>query len=279
MTARLLGAGAAAVTQQSGVDLPRTFSPRPFLTATTPSGAPVTQVSPGDHLHHLGASLALPDVDGTSFWGGRTYRRAHGSVMLDNHGVQVVREQEASSGRLWQRIAWLDGGGRQLLDETRRIAAREEDGRWEVVWTSCLRAASAAVSFGSPQTNGREGAFYGGIFWRTPFPRARVWTADGDGVDASHGSRSPWLAIQSQTASLVAATTTAMPWFVRNEGYVGFLPAVAVTERRLLVPGETLQLDLAVSISDEPQQDPDAVASGLLDRLREGATQGAEVVA
>jgi hypothetical protein len=275
MTIRLLEAGAASVEHHEGVGVARRLSPRPFLTATTPSGTPVTQVSPGDHAHHLGVSLALPDVDGTSFWGGRTFRRPRGSVMLDNHGAQVVEEQDAAPGRLRQRIAWLDARGRRLLDETRLITAAGDAESWDLAWTSRLRAASEEVTFGSPQTNGRDDAFYGGIFWRTPFARARVTTADGDGIGAAHGSRSPWLALESPSASLVAATTTAMPWFVRVDGYVGFLPAVAVTERRRLVPGETLLLDLAVSISDHPQRDPDAVASRLLARLREGAPEAA----
>jgi hypothetical protein len=275
MTVRLLEAGTAAVHQHDGSDLARTLSPRPFVTATTPTGTPVTQVSPGDHVHHLGMSLAVPDVDGTSFWGGRTFRRSHGSVMLDNHGAQVVEEQEATPGRLWQRLAWLDPRGRRLLDETRLITAHDDAGSWDVAWTSQLSAASGEVTFGSPQTNGRDGAFYGGVFWRTPFTRVRVRTADGRGIDAAHGSRSPWLAIDSPTASLVAATTTAMPWFVRTDGYVGFLPAVAVAERRRLAPGETLLLDLAVSVSDHPQSEPDAVGSRLSARLREGAAEPA----
>ncbi|WP_203582013.1 DUF6807 family protein [Microbacterium hibisci] len=279
MTTRLIGAGAAAVEQHEGADLRRSFSPRPFVTATTPSGTPVTQVSPGDHLHHLGASLALPDVEGTSFWGGRTYRSGHGSVMLDNHGAQLVEEQDTRPGHLWQRIAWLDPRGRRLLDETRLITAHDETGSWNVGWTSRLTAASDEVTFGSPQTNGRAGAFYGGIFWRTPFTRARVTTADGEGIDAAHGSRSTWLAIESPAASLVAATTTSMPWFVRTQGYVGFLPAVAVTERRRLVPGEPLLLDLAVSISDEQHRDPAGVASRLLAHLRAAAPEAAGATA
>jgi len=279
VTVPLLGAGLAAVSHHDGVDQPRVFSPRPFLTATTPSGTPVTQVSPADHVHHLGASLALPDVDGTSFWGGRTFRRGKGSVMLDNHGHQLVQAQDASPGRLRQRIAWLDPRGRALLEETRVITAREGDGVWDISWTSRLSPTSEAVTFGSPQTNGRDGAFYGGIFWRTPFARVLVRTAEGRGIDTAHGSRSPWLAVDSPNASLIAATTSSMPWFVRTEGYVGFLPAVAVTERRRLAPGDTLLLDLAVSISDDPQPDPAEVASRLLTSLRESAPEVAGAAA
>ena len=51
----------------------------------------MTEIAPADHLHHVGVSLAPADVDGTSYWGGRTYVRDVGSTMLDNHGRQHVR--------------------------------------------------------------------------------------------------------------------------------------------------------------------------------------------
>ena len=37
------------------------------------AGTPVTELMPDSHRHHLGVSLAVPDVDGANFWGGRTF--------------------------------------------------------------------------------------------------------------------------------------------------------------------------------------------------------------
>ncbi|CAM5689168.1 hypothetical protein SBADM41S_07708 [Streptomyces badius] len=45
---------------------------------TTLAGRTVTQERPADHRHHLGVSIAVPDVSGRNFWGGRTYVRGRG---------------------------------------------------------------------------------------------------------------------------------------------------------------------------------------------------------
>lgn len=269
MTVELLRDASAVVEYHDGTGVDARLSPRPFLTATTPLGTPATQVEPEDHLHHLGMSAALPDVNGTSFWGGRTYVRDHGSTMLDNHGTQRVTEREVRDGTVVERVVWLDAQGAALLDEERTITVSAGDGRWEVVWVSRLTALEQDVSFGSPQTNGRPGAFYGGLFWRAPFPVARVRTAEGSGVDVAHGSISPWICLDAEHASLVGVSTNGMPWFVRAEGYVGFGPALAVGGRRELPRGETLRLDLAVAVMDRSPARPAEIADQLLDGVRD----------
>ncbi len=268
MTVELLRRGAAVVAYEDGTGVDRGLSPRPFLTATTTAGVPVTEVEPDDHLHHLGLSAALPDVNGISFWGGRTFVRERGSRLLDNHGVQRVRERDFADGALTERIEWLDPRAEVLIEEHRTITVREGSGAIDVVWTSEL-AALSDVGLGSPQTNGRDGAFYGGLFWRAPFGTARVRTLDGEGTEIAHGSTSPWLAVDGADASLVATTSTGMAWFVRAEGYVGFGPAVAVSARRTLAAGETLRLDLAVAILDRVPEDPASVADRLLTGVRD----------
>lgn len=256
--------GDAIVDYHDGVGIDPLLSPRPYLTAVSRSGVAVTDVEPADHPHHLGLSAALPDVDGCTFWGGRTFVRDRGSTLLSNHGTQHVRRREVGAGRIEEHLDWCDPHGRVLLAARRLISTRSAEDAVQVVWVDELTADAEGASFGSPQTNGREGAFYGGLFWRTPFPAARVRCADGEGADAAHGSSSPWLCIDGPGASLVATTSNGdMPWFVRAEGYVGFGPAVAVDRRRALAAGETLRLDLAVSILDAPPADPAAVAERL----------------
>lgn len=253
--ARLRAAGAVVAELHDGSGLEARLSPRPHLTAATAEGVAVTDVGPDDHAHHLGASLALADVDGTTFWGGRTFVAGSGSTWLDNHGTQEVASLEGSETALRARIDWRDRAGRRLIVEDRELEATEIDGGWALAWRSSLAAFDADVSIGSPHTNGRDGAFYGGIFWRTPFAAADVATADGAGVEAAHGSRSPWITLQAPEATLAAATTGGMPWFVRTEGYVGFGPAVAVEGRRVIPAGGALALDLAVAIAG-PGADP-----------------------
>ncbi len=265
----LLGGATAAVRYDDGSQLDTVLSPRPFLTATARGGAVVTDVSPADHAHHLGVSVAIPDVDGTSFWGGRTYDRQRGSVLLANHGTQRVCAREVTEGRVSETLSWVDQRGEELLTEARTISVRESDDGWELTWLTDLVASGQDITFGSPQTNGRVGAFYGGIFWRTPFANATVRSADGAGIEAAHGSSSPWIALDGVGASLVAATTTGMPWFVRTSGYTGFGPAVAVSGRRHLAAGETLHLDLAVAVLDRAPEAPDRIAARLFTDTQE----------
>ena len=260
----LLRHGAAFVSYTDGGSVAARHSPRPFLTATTSRGIPVTDVSPADHRHHLGMSATAPDVGGTSFWGGRTFVRDVGSTMLDNHGTQRVLERAQSGGVCTERVSWEDRAGDALLHEERTIATEASGDTVSITWISRLTAVRDDVTFGTPQTNGRPGAFYGGLFWRTPFPSASVRTADGEGIDTAHGSRSPWLAVDGPHASLVAVTSNDMPWFVRSEGYVGFGPSIAATERRLLPRGQTLELHLAVAVLDEVPADPGAIAGELM---------------
>lgn len=272
MRTALLGCGDAAVLYDDGAGIDAVQSPRPYLVAASCDGVPATEVGPEDHPHHLGLSAALPDVDGTSFWGGRTYVRDRGSSLLDNHGVQRVVSRDLEAGSLSERIEWVDQHGDVVLDERRSVTARDAEGGRLITWLSELSARGADVTFGSPQTNGRDGAFYGGLFWRTPFRDARVRSGDGVGEVAVHGSRSPWILVDGEGASLVAATSAAdMPWFVRSSGYVGFGPAVAFDRRRVLARGETLRLDLAVAILDRAPRDPESVATALLGAVNPGA--------
>ena len=89
---RLFVGEVAVVSLSEGGELRPVDSPRPFAhPVITLTGVAVTEIAPADHLHHVGVSLAPADVDGTSYWGGRTYVRDVGSTMLDNHGRQHVR--------------------------------------------------------------------------------------------------------------------------------------------------------------------------------------------
>jgi len=263
----LLRVESGGVRYHDGEDVDPLLSPRPYLTATTRDGAAATAVGPEDHVHHLGVSVAIPDVNGTTFWGGRTFVRGEGSQMLSNHGRQQVLSREVGSGSVTEQLLWIgrDGGDETpLLEERRTISVRGRADGIDVRWNTELTAARGAVSFGSPQTNGRDGAFYGGIFWRASFLEGRVRSAAGEGTDAAHGSLSPWLAVDGPGVSLVATTSNGdMPWFVRADGYVGFGPGVAVTGRRSLAVGETLHLDLRVAILERSPADPAAVARRL----------------
>ena len=69
-----------------------TSSPRPYLhPVSTLAGTVVTDHLPEDHVWHLGAGVAIQDVDGVNFWGGRTYTRDAGAyVWRKDHGRIVT---------------------------------------------------------------------------------------------------------------------------------------------------------------------------------------------
>nr|BFF27891.1 hypothetical protein GCM10025732_58560 [Glycomyces mayteni] len=146
--------------------LPSLLSPRPYLhPVRTLAGVEVTEAMPVDHLHHLGASVAVPDVGGVNFWGGRTYVRGKGSVPLPNHGVQRHHRWEARTDAvIAHELRWVGPDGATVLRERRRIAARPLDDRaWALDFRYALHSAAAGpLEFSSPGAKGREGAGYGG---------------------------------------------------------------------------------------------------------------------
>lgn len=233
-----------------GSELAAVLSPRPYLELSTAGGVPVTEVGAEDHAHHFAVSLAVPDVDGITFWGGRTYVRGSGSTLLENHGRQSVTERRQEGARIEEELDWLSPAGERIAREHRELRAEPATDGWVLRWRSTLIAGAAGLSIGSPQTNGRDGAFYGGLFVRTPFRRADVRTADGQGTQAAHGSTSPYLAVSTPAASLVAGGSPTLPWFVRTDEYVGFGLALAVEARRVVAPGESLRTALSLVVLD-----------------------------
>ena len=64
------------------------------------AGVVVSARHPADHDWHTGVGMAVPDVDGTNFWGGGTYVHGEGYQLLDDHGVVQRRAARAGAGRL-----------------------------------------------------------------------------------------------------------------------------------------------------------------------------------
>ncbi|MEU1893024.1 PmoA family protein [Streptomyces pristinaespiralis] len=240
-------------------DLDRRSSPRPCLhPVTTLGGVPVTELAPPDHPHHLGAGVAVPDVEGHNFWGGRTYVRGQGPTELDNHGQQrhdgfKLRDPDG----FVEELSWL-AGGRRLMREHRTVAVTPlTDTAWALDLTfSLTNVSGAALSVGSPATNGRDGAGYGGFFWRAPKEPAApaAFTADAEGEAAVHGARADWLAVAGQGWTLVFAGATARtredPWFVRTAQYPGVGSSLAPDRRLPLAPDETMVRRVVTVVAD-----------------------------
>jgi hypothetical protein len=247
-------------------DLDIRLGPRPYLhPVRTLRGATVTDALPEDHPWHLGASVAVQDVDGVNVWGGRTYVRDAGYVWRDDHGRVAHAEWLGTGDGFAERLRWCDQAGRVLLNERREVSARAAPHGWLLSFGYALSApATRAVTLGSPATNGRDGAGYGGFFWRATAGAARAFTASGEGEQAVHGSAEPWLAVTVAEAYTLAFSGLAGDdrWFVRTGDYVGVCAALAFA-RPLLVPaGGTLARRLSVLVADGVL-DRDQVRAGL----------------
>ena len=243
----------------SGDAVPPVHSPRPHLhPVRTAAGVDLTDVTPADHRHHYGVSMAVALVNGTSFWGGRTYIRDEGPTLLANHGRQRLVADEVEGGVLRQRIVWEDQHGARILTEDRTLEAGLLDDRgWSLRWRSELHASDGDLLIESPATAGRRGAGYGGIFWRLgPATTTTVVAAHGEGQDAVHGSISPWVALVQHRGPRAATLVLAQrqddirPWFLRASDYAGAGPALAWDTPVRVAAGESLVLDLGAALID-----------------------------
>ncbi|MET7693573.1 PmoA family protein [Streptomyces sp. NPDC005483] len=240
-------------------ELPARLSPRPYLhPVTTLAGTAVTELSPADHIHHLGVGVAVPDVEGHNFWGGRTYVRDQGPTELDNHGAQRHSSfQLRDPDGFVEELRWVASGA-ELLRERRTVAATELTGAaWALDFTfSLTNVTQDPLSIGSPATNGRPGAAYGGFFWRARKEQDApdVFTADREGEAAIHGTRADWVALTGSTWTLVFAGATEQtrhdPWFVRADEYPGVGSSLAHDSRLPIPPGETVVRRIVTVVAD-----------------------------
>ncbi|MEU2250743.1 PmoA family protein [Streptomyces sp. NPDC019224] len=234
---------------------------RPYLhPVTTLAGTPVTEERPADHLHHLGASVAVPDVAGYNFWGGRTFVRGQGPTALDNHGTQRhLGWKLCDPDGFVEEIGW-EADGAELLREHRTVAvAALSETAWALDFSfSLTNPGPAGLSIGSPATNGRPGAGYGGFFWRAPKEAAApaVFSPTADGEEAVHGRAADWVALSGDGWSLVFAGATEEtrrdPWFVRTTEYPGVGSSLAAAERLPVPAGTTVVRRIVTVVADGP---------------------------
>ncbi|MFJ6081772.1 PmoA family protein [Streptomyces sp. NPDC092369] len=250
-------------------ELPAGLAPRPCLhPVTTLAGTAVTELSPADHLHHLGVGVAVPDVEGHNFWGGRTYVRDRGPTEPANHGAQRHASfQLHDPDGFVEELRWI-AGGVELLRERRTVAAVElTDTAWALDFTfSLTNVTPGPLSIGSPATNGRPGAAYGGFFWRARKESTApdVFTADREGEPEVHGTRADWLALAGAGWTLIFAGATERtrrdPWFVRAAEYPGVGSSLAHTDRLPVPSGETVVRRVVTVVADGRPDRADAAA-------------------
>ncbi len=241
--AHLRAAGTVLARLADGSTTPKVHSPRPFVHPVhSLAGVPVSAAGSVVHRHQNGLSLALPDVDGTNHWGGRTYVADRGPVLLMDHGRQEIADlrlgEDAThpGARLETDVRWIDRDGELQLREDRSLTARvlPEEQAWLLDWRSRL-VPRRDLTLTSPVARGRVGAGFGGIHWRLAHAdETLLFTAQAEGEAAVMGSRTPWLAFarrhgRSWSSVLLAQDPGGplVPWFARVVDYVGAGPALA----------------------------------------------------
>ncbi|MGO4145471.1 DUF6807 family protein [Paenarthrobacter sp. YAF11_1] len=251
---------------RKGSDLATALSPRPYLhPVTTRGGIVVTDHLASDHVWHLGAGFALQDVNGSNFWGGRSYRRSAGKyVDLNDHGSIGIAGVTHGPDHSTADLHWLAADGGLLLEERRTFRRSLVTPRtWRLDITTELTAVVDA-SLGSPGSHGAAGSGYGGFFWRLPVNASpRVFSSTAEGEPAVHGSVTPWLAWTGEfdggPATLVfgAPSESPDPWFVRCSGYPAVGSALAWDTAVELAAGDSLTRSVTVWISDGILGTPD----------------------
>jgi hypothetical protein len=242
-----------------------TSSPRPYLhPVRTRAGVVVSAHHPADHDWHNGVGMAIPDVNGTNFWGGGTYVREQGYLLADDHGVIIGEPPEPQTDAFVQQLQWIGRDGAVQLRERRLISWTPlNDHSWRLSFDTSLRADTGAT-IKSPGSKGRPDGGYGGFFWRFPAcDNVQVCTTKARGEVDVQGSVAPWVAwsadffagpgISGPATVVIAAPAAAEanePWFVRVRSYPGIGSALAWTRSLVIPPGGELRRRFDVAIAD-----------------------------
>ena len=240
--------------------VPKIESPRPYFhPLRTLKGNLVSGFRPHDHRWHHGLSMTCANLSGHNFWGGPTYLRDEGYVQLDNNRKQIAEDFEWEANDVFHLTQWENT---KLIDDRTIKFYIGKD-----YWTLNLKfdlsnTTDESLIWGSPTTQGRENAGYGGLFWRGPrdFIGGEIWMSDDrEGADLM-GQSSPWLAYIGQHDGSDDFSTLIWvddnnnprhptPWFVRNTTPM-VCPYFAFHQEYQQQPREVLRLDYRIIIAD-----------------------------
>lgn len=253
---------------------PQPESPRPYWHPLyTLGGDPVSLYRPHDHVWHKGIAFSLPNLAGPAgtenFWGGPTYLRERGYVQLPNNGAVVHRDfvELSATGDLVSiahRLDWVTEAGTRWCQEHRAWAITVDADCWVLSFgTRLTNVTDHDLCFGSPTTEGRDNAGYGGLFWRGPrsFTGGTVLVPGVAAGDELMGVRAPWLGFTGQHdghgrhSTVVFVDAPDNPghptrWFARSGMYACACPAPFFDTETRLAAGDSLTLRYAVTLAD-----------------------------
>mgnify|MGYP006273616665 CR=1 FL=1 len=254
-------------------DMPDDESPRPYLhPLRSLRGNLLTGDRPNDHAWHRGLSMTNAHLSGANFWGGPTYLPGEGYTRRDDHGRQLHQRWQSirrhdRGVELVHDLIWQGPDRDDWMTEFRRLdaVALPDDGGWTLRWSMSLKnVTDRPLEFGSPTTQGRENAGYGGLFWRGPrdFAGGRVATPDGE-IDHEQlmGEPADWLAYTGRHDGSHDRTTLVFvdhpdnprhpnPWFIRGDATPMVCFALSFDTLYTLAPGDTLGLTYALVIAE-----------------------------
>jgi Methane oxygenase PmoA len=167
-----------------------------------------------------------------------------------------------------ESLAWDTEQGERWFTESRELSFEVHDGAWALGFaTTFTNVSEQRIVFGSPTTEGRENAGYGGLFWRGPrsFTGGRVVVPGASGGDELMGVRAPWLAFRGQhddhgrfSTLVFVADGEPVKWFVRSTPFAAVCPAPFFDTEVPLAPGGSLSYRYTVVIADGAP-DPEAL--------------------
>ncbi|MDS1272409.1 PmoA family protein [Lipingzhangella sp. LS1_29] len=247
-------------------------SPRPYFhPLRTLDGDLVSLYRPHDHVWHKGIAWSLANVGTANFWGGPTYLRGQGYQQLDNDGAIVHRDfdqvtTDPNRVTVGERLHWVTQQNETWFAEQRGFSVTVDTTQqsWTLVFeTAFTNLTPDPIPLGSPTTEGRDNAGYGGLFWRGPrsFTGGRVYSPHGDGGDDMMGTRAEWMAFagrhdgSDRSSTLVFVDAPDNPghptqWFVRSEMFACVCPAPFFSEIVPAPPGTPLRYRYAVVVAD-----------------------------
>lgn len=240
-------------------------SPRPYFhPLRTLAGDVVSLYRPHDHVWHKGIAWSLPNVGPANFWGGPTYLRGRGYEQLANNGTtRHLSFDPAGPAAVVERLEWVTEQGQRWFTETRTLRFAVTERAWTLGFTTeFTNVTGAPIVLGSPTTQGRENAGYGGLFWRGPrsFTGGRVSVPGRTGGDELMGVRAPWLAFggrhdeHGRSSTLLFTAADEPKWFVRSNPFAAVCPAPFFDTEVTVDPAQTRTYRHTVTIADG---DPD----------------------
>jgi hypothetical protein len=162
------------------------------------------------------------------------------------------------------RLDWVTEKGQTWFTEERSFAVSVAGTAWVLVFdTRMTNVSGREIAIGSPTTEGRDNAGYGGLFWRGPrsFTGGTVIAPGVTGGDELMGVRADWMGFtgrhdehgRSSTVLFVDGPDNSgrpTQWFVRSEPYACLCPAPFFSAEVPVAADATLRLRYAVVVAD-----------------------------